>query len=377
MSVDCDVAILGAGIAGSAAATLLARAGATVLLLDRARFPRDKVCGGCLHADALAALDRAGLQDAIAADAPVLRVAALHVAGRELRLRIPPGRVISRRRFDAALLGHAVAAGVSLRLGAGARIERIEQDGVVVAAGAERIRCKMALLARGLAPASPHEPLAQGAPEARSRVGLGAEIAALADLPDGTIRMACGAQGYVGMAQLGDGRALVAAAVDRRALDERPPAELIGHLLRKAGLAVPDDLAGVVWRGTPPLTWRAPPVAASRVFRIGDAAGYVEPFSGDGMTCALLTAEAVVPLVVQGIDSWSDALRREWQIRHRQAIGWRAARTRAIAGLVRHERLLHHLIPLMDRLPRLLDPLIRAAYGGATAMSRGRSELRG
>ena len=56
-----DVIISGAGPAGSVAATVLSRAGARVLLVDRARFPRDKLCGDTINPGALAVLRRLGL----------------------------------------------------------------------------------------------------------------------------------------------------------------------------------------------------------------------------------------------------------------------------------------------------------------------------
>ena len=56
-----DVAVVGAGPAGSLAARELARRGAAVLLIDRARFPRYKVCGGCLNPRAIRQLEKAGL----------------------------------------------------------------------------------------------------------------------------------------------------------------------------------------------------------------------------------------------------------------------------------------------------------------------------
>ena len=61
-----DVLIAGAGPAGAIAAMVLARAGARVLVLDRARFPRDKLCGDTLNPGALAVLERLGLDAAAA-----------------------------------------------------------------------------------------------------------------------------------------------------------------------------------------------------------------------------------------------------------------------------------------------------------------------
>ncbi|MEO6363108.1 MAG: FAD-dependent oxidoreductase, partial [Caldimonas sp.] len=65
----CDVIVVGAGPAGSAAAQFLARAGRSVVLVDAHAFPRDKVCGDGLIPDAHRALERLGVLDAVMAEA--------------------------------------------------------------------------------------------------------------------------------------------------------------------------------------------------------------------------------------------------------------------------------------------------------------------
>src|SRR3954468_13357102 len=103
-----DVVICGAGPAGVMAAIILARAGARVRLLDRARFPREKLCGDTLNPGALALLERLGLRGV--ADAGV-RVAGMIVTG-ESGVEVTGtyggdvfGRALSRATLDAALLG--------------------------------------------------------------------------------------------------------------------------------------------------------------------------------------------------------------------------------------------------------------------------------
>ena len=107
----CDVLVVGAGPAGSAAARMLARGGRSVVLVDARAFPRDKVCGDGLAPDAHRALDRLGMLEAVLAEArpsPGLGV----VAPRGGRIDVPGNlAVLARKRFDAILCRGAVEAG--------------------------------------------------------------------------------------------------------------------------------------------------------------------------------------------------------------------------------------------------------------------------
>jgi geranylgeranyl reductase family protein len=108
-----EAAVVGAGPAGAMAALHLARRGRRVLLIDRARFPRDKTCGDGLIADALAALNRAGLGDAVRCLGHRMdSTSVFSPAGIEFTI---PGEYVtlSRRVLDALVAREAVAAGAS------------------------------------------------------------------------------------------------------------------------------------------------------------------------------------------------------------------------------------------------------------------------
>jgi menaquinone-9 beta-reductase len=110
-----DCLIVGAGPAGAIAALVLARAGARVSLVDRAAFPRDKLCGDTVNPGTLALLRRLDLASDV--ESRGLRVAGMRVTGADGTIVegwYPPplsGRAVRRRELDALLVRHAVAAG--------------------------------------------------------------------------------------------------------------------------------------------------------------------------------------------------------------------------------------------------------------------------
>jgi geranylgeranyl reductase family protein len=110
----CDVLVVGAGPAGSAAAITLARAGFNVLLVDSQAFPRDKICGDGLIPDAHHAMRRLGVLDEVMALAQQVRHVAC-IGPRGGRIDVPGTlAVLPRRRLDEVLCRAAVAAGARM-----------------------------------------------------------------------------------------------------------------------------------------------------------------------------------------------------------------------------------------------------------------------
>lgn len=159
MGIRCDVAVIGAGPAGSMAARALARAGVDVVLADRAAFPRDKVCGDALLPDAVQALEEAGLLQTVAREAlsiprAILRApsgASVDLAGRFLTL--------PRATLDARLLDGAREAGARFLPGFTAMAPIEDASGVAGVAGrldgddaTARIRCRAVVIAAGSSP---------------------------------------------------------------------------------------------------------------------------------------------------------------------------------------------------------------------------------
>ncbi len=136
-----DVVIIGAGPAGTAAAITLARAGRDVAVVDKATFPRDKICGDGLTTGALRRLEALGLEpDAVASWQPVDDVVVHSPAGRAVTFPLPRGQgrfaVVARRiDLDAALVDVARAAGVSVHEGRAFESVELLDDRVIVQAG--------------------------------------------------------------------------------------------------------------------------------------------------------------------------------------------------------------------------------------------------
>jgi len=334
-----DAIVVGAGPAGALAARLLAMGGARVLLVEKKRFPRSKVCGACLNGQALAVLRSAGLGSIIARQCGIeLAEIQLRFRGRMARLALPEGVVLARDRLDAALVDSATGAGARFlqeteAVLAGTRdgVRRVEliQQGrttlatarlVLVAAGFGRYRS-----ARG---ADDRTQIARG-----SRIGAGCQVEDAADFYGyHTIFMAVGRAGYVGIVRLADGRLNVAGAFEPAFVRRLgTPGAAAAEILLEAGLAPIAALESAHWQGTAGLARQTRPVAEDRLFLLGDAAGYVAPFTGEGIAWALASAQAIAPLALLAIERWEKRFSRAWSNLHWRLVGRRQLACRAIA----------------------------------------------
>lgn len=380
--------VVGAGPAGTATAWRLATAGIRTLILDRHGFPRTKICGCCLSTRALAELRGLGSAAMPAAAVPLEAVRLMH-RGRCVRVPLPGGRVVSREALDAHLLRRAISAGCHWL--PGMQVSALDEpDGTsavdVRAAGASAgeprphvFRAEIVVLASGLVDLAR---IGQGGLSAapvdrrsdpRSRIGLGAILASsAADLPAGELVMAVGREGYCGIVRLEDGRLDVAAAFDRAAL-QPDPARAVARLLDGAAPGTRDDVpaldavGGAAFRATPPLTRRAAPVAGARrrIYRVGDAGGYVEPFTGEGIGWALVSGRLLADalIVARGLRPPADVAERYVAARRRE-ITSAHARCRAVATGLRRPTAVAAAMAAARALPwaaRRVAPLVIGA----------------
>jgi len=381
MSRDCDLLVVGGGPAGSSLAMLAANGGARVVLTERARFPRDKVCGEFLSAEGCRVIERLGLLDVLLDRGARWMDSCRITSGEGARIdaELPDlgtgGRNalgVSRAVLDAVLLDHARSHGVEV-------VERCEafdplfRDGRVVgfrirdvgSVGKSReLRASLvvaadgrrSVLARRLHPEL-CDPRRSGP---HSWFGLKVHLAAASSDLGQRVELHLFDGGYAGLAVVDGQRINLCLIVSVRAL--RACGGSPDRLLRERVLAnsfaresIADARPCSTWHSVGPLRWGARRPAASGALFVGDSAGTLDPFSGEGMSNALRAAELALPFVEAAITrgGLDDALALQY------ASEWR----RAFAPVTRRVRRLGRLL----ERPALAGPALRLLDGVAGA----------
>jgi menaquinone-9 beta-reductase len=329
--VPTDVLVVGAGPAGSIAALILARAGVAVRLVDRARFPRDKLCGDTVSPGSLALLDDLGLAARVRSVAlPVSGMTVTGPGNARVVAEYPTGiagAALTRRQLDQMFVDAAVGAGALFDDGvnvAGARVSdqgRVERVTARCAGGERHIGARLVIAADGRASRiGSSMGLSSFAVHPR-RWAFGAYYDGVEELT-GRGEMHVRRDGYIGVAPLPGGIANVCCVRDvrgasfvRLARADLPPsrsataslAEVIGlggtrsapqqlqaRIIDDA-IARDDHLRERFARATRvsdvtvlgPLAVDARAAGCPGLLLAGDAAGFVDPITGDGLRFAL------------------------------------------------------------------------------------------
>lgn len=303
MASRADCIVVGAGPAGTAAAITLAERGFQVALLDKARFPRDKPCAEYVNPAALGLLERLGLLAAAraagAVEFPGMRVVA--PSGREVLLDFAAdaGRGalgISRRVLDALAVERCRALGVEVI--EGARVREVIVDGARVAGVRARHHGEtLELRAAVTVGADGHHSAVARLLELDApvrwprRIGLAAHLAGF-PLEGGFGEMHVGPRSYCGIAPQEGGRVNVAMVADlarfkrrRASVETYFDAALRGYPGLRERAAAAERVSSV--RGVGPLARRVCRVAGDGYLLAGDAAGFFDPFTGEGIFDAL------------------------------------------------------------------------------------------
>lgn len=291
---DYDLAIVGGGPSGSTCATFAAKAGLKVLLLEKERFPREKVCGDCLNPSCWPVLERLGVAGQLLAQ-PHAKLRELEMVGvtgasRRFSLQTGPGGEVAIKRslLDQSLLENARSAGADVQEGAvlrGLRHEngawhlRFENRSATarLLVGADGRNSTVARL-RGIAPVI-----------RRDRVAIQTHWPCRPHFRQ-RIVMRLFETGYCGIADVGDHQLNLCLV--------STPARMPGLKQKiQAQFAIPPEHP---WRTITPLARKPAPALSSKLLLVGDAARVVEPFTGEGIYYALASGELAARSILSG-----------------------------------------------------------------------------
>ena len=339
-----DVVIAGAGPAGSIAAIVLARAGVRVRLVERARFPRHKLCGDTINPGAVAILTRLGLASAVSSGRPVDGMLVTAASGVRVVGRYGggvQGRALLRARFDAALLEAAAAAGAQFDCGTvqGPLLDNGRVAGLLVSSGQgspAALRARLVIAADGTSSRVARSlRLARHPPRPR-RWAVGAYFSDVEGLS--TLGEMHGRRGrYIGVAPL-PGALANACVVTADPLVVRRATASPLEVLKEDPL-LRDRFAGARLVSAPvclgPLAVESSACGVPGCVLAGDASGFVDPMTGDGLRLAMRGAELAALAVLDELQHGaSPAYERLAAWRRREfASKWRFNRTlRALVG---------------------------------------------
>jgi geranylgeranyl reductase family protein len=296
LAAPTDVLVVGAGPAGSIAALTLARAGARVRVIDRARFPRDKLCGDTVNPGSLAVLDRAGLgADIRARGIPVHGMMVTGPNGARVVADYPPGIAgvaLTRRVLDQVLIDAAIAGGAQFDDGVGVLRPVVADDGAVTgvtvrSGGAEYdLRARVVIAADGRASRLGSLLGLSAFGRQPRRWAFGAYYEGVGSLSArGEMHVRAGE--YIGVAPLANGVANVCVVreLQRESGVDTLERALAADLLLRGRFAHARRVSEVTVLG--PLAVEAHAAGRSGLLLAGDAAGFVDPMTGDGLRFAL------------------------------------------------------------------------------------------
>ncbi|TWT60481.1 NAD(P)/FAD-dependent oxidoreductase [Rubinisphaera italica] len=363
-----DVVVIGAGPAGAASAFLLAQEGFKVLIVEKKTFPRAKVCGCCLSGRAVRQLEHLGLSEVLTRAIP-LKSFVLKSASQSVRLPTAGGVVLSRAELDYNLLQRAVSAGADLIQGSTAILGQVNDHSrtITLQSPAETIllEAKLILCCSGLGeiPNNSGEEIPVDV-EKNSKIGVAAIVDSGNWIESQTIEMIVDRAGYVGLVQLEDGKLNLAAALNRAIIKQAGGVtQVISGMLERTGFGTKLSAFAPQWQGTLPITRQLRCPAFPRTFVLGDAAGYVEPFTGEGMAWAFESAELVQSLAGQAIHNWKPQFVQDWNFHHQKLVRRRQLTCKIIKRMLDTPWLIRPAINLLSIAPQISRPFVRSIHG--------------
>ena len=361
-----DVAIVGAGPAGSTLAALLAKRGASVALIDRDSFPRDKVCGEFLSYDALPIADRFGLD---LGDAPTITRCRIVARRRTFEFDFPSAaRGISRLRLDALLVRNAAAAGAQVLEGCHAvsiACDLVRTDRVQTGRGEIRARVVVGAWGRwGRFDQQLNRTFATD--KSRRNFGFKRHYRALRTAHRELIELYAFDRGYVGVSSIENGETNICGLVhaSRLAGHKGKWDAFIDEIRREEphvdAMYARYQASQDGFLTSEPVIFRARSAVEHGIFLIGDASGIIDPLTGNGMAMAMQSAVLAEPFVLDAIAGKRDEER--YRRAHHEFFADRIAWSRRVAILLSRPALLDAALAVRPA-PSIGEFLLRKTRG--------------
>lgn len=361
--MNVDVAIVGGGPAGLAAAIECARRGATVTVFERRNAPLDKACGEGIMPAGVAALDRLGVLARIERGdvAPFDRITWRHEDGRHVEASLPsPGGLgVRRTALVRAMREVARREGATLFDACSTRGHRVERHGVTLDTDAGEVRARLLVAADGL-----HSSIRKAAGLEREahgarRFGLRRHASVTPWSRSVEVFFGDGVEAYVTPA--GAGRIGVAFLWEQGRI-ERPSFEaLLGRFS-----ALHARLASATWesppRGAGPFLQSVRSRVSERVALIGDAAGYVDAITGEGLSLAFDAAATLGEVLPDALSRGATAASlAPYDRAVKRAFRRYAALASLLVSTTRRPRLQRAMLDGLIACPRVFECALHAA----------------
>jgi menaquinone-9 beta-reductase len=374
-----DVIIIGGGPSGCAAALGLNRLGYRVVLCDQAKFPRDKVCGEFISPAADPILKRLGVLDRIETLSlkRLKGVAISSYEGEEIVIDYPkmPGMdarptslSIPRYELDASLLVKVKQVGVEVLeqhkvtefLFADGRVNGVR--GLDDSKTSFTLKAPLVIDAGGRNAISLRKMGLKNKPAGNIKIAMAAHWQG-AQIADDYCYMHVSHPGYTGISSLGRDRSNVVLVVNRQSMNgEKPDKFYLGAVMRNGRrrkiLQDAECIESV--RTIESLAFTVKPVTCGGLLLVGDAMGFIDPFTGEGIYLSLRSSEIAVEVADKAFkkSDWSNDILMNYEMRRKQEFDKKFLLSRIFQKLIYNRFFCDRVVRALRRKPELAETLV-------------------
>ncbi len=374
-----DVIIIGGGPAGCAAALGLNRLGYRVVLCDQAKFPRDKVCGEFISPAADPILKRLGVLDRIEALSPtrLKGVAISSYEGEEVVIDYPqlPGMdarptslSVPRYELDSIFMEQVKQVGVEVREQHKVTEFLFAEGRVVGVRGWDENKTSFTLEAPLVIDAGGRNALSLKKMGLKKESGGNIKIALAAhwqgaQIADDYCYMHVSRPGYTGISSVGKDRANVVLVVNRQSMyGEKPDRFYLDAVMRncRRQKILQDAECVESVRAIESLAFSVKPVTCGGLLLVGDAMGFIDPFTGEGIYLSLRSSEIAIEVADKAFkkSDWSNEVLKDYEVRRRQEFDKKFLLSRIFQKLIYSRFFCDRVVRALQRKPELAETLV-------------------